>query len=248
MDLTGQSILVTGASSGIGRATAILLSRLGARVVLSGQDAGRLEQTKAALSSGDHLTSPFDLSKPEEIPAWIRQLTAQTGPLAGLAHCAGLHSLGPLQVLQAGKVETLFRVNVTSAMFLVKGLRQRGCYAPGSSVVLVSSVAGLTGQPGLTAYSTSKAALIGFTRSAAMELAPEGIRVNCVAPGLVETEMTDRLRGQLTDEQFDAIRHMHPLGLGSSEDVANAIAFLVSPASRWITGTTLVIDGGYSAR
>jgi NAD(P)-dependent dehydrogenase (short-subunit alcohol dehydrogenase family) len=245
--LGGRTLLVTGASSGIGRATAVLLSQLGAKLIISGQDPERLQLTMRSLSGGGHIVAPFNLSEVESISGWIKDLANQHGALSGLAHCAGIHTIGPLQTLQVPKVETVLRVNVTSAIFLVKAFRQKGCAAAGASLVLVSSVAGLTGQPALTVYSTSKGALIAFARSAAVELAPAGIRVNCVAPGIVETEMTGRLREQLTDEQFQAIEHIHPLGLGSPADVASAIAFLIGPQSRWITGTTIVVDGGYSA-
>ena len=173
------------------------------------------------------MVEPFNLSQIEAIVPWIKELVSRTGALHGLVHSAGLHALAPLQALSPTKLETLLRLNVSSAVFLIKGLRQRGCAAPGAAAVLVSSVAGLTGQPGLGAYAASKAALIGFARSAAAELAPEGIRVNCVAPGLVQTGMTDRLRSQLTDEQFLAVKNSHPLGLGTPEDVANSIAFLL---------------------
>ena len=112
---------------------------------------------------------------------------------------------------------------------------------------MISSVAGLVGRPAIASYTASKAALIGFARSAASELAHQGIRVNCVAPGFVETEMTDEVRGGLTTEQFAALEKLHPLGLGKPRDVALSIAFLLADTGRWITGTTLSVDGGFAA-
>ena len=139
------------------------------------------------------------------------------------------------------------RVNFTTAVMLVKAFRQKGCCSRGSSVVLLSSVAGLTGRPAISIYAASKAALIGFSKAAALELAPEGIRVNCVAPGYVATEMWGDVSETLTGEQFEAIRAMHPLGIGNPRDVAYPIAFLLAETGRWITGTTLVVDGGYTS-
>ena len=106
---------------------------------------------------------------------------------------------------------------------------------------------GLVGRPAIAAYSATKGALVSMTRSLALELAPEGIRVNCVAPGFVESEILEQVKSVVTEDQFEAIRKMHPLGFGTPRDVANAVAFLVADTGRWITGSTLVIDGGYSA-
>jgi len=248
MDLTGLRILVTGASSGIGRETAILLSQLGASLTISARDEVRLNQTRSEMSGDYHHIASFDVRELDAIPAWIKALAAAQGPFHGLVHSAGIHRAAPLRALNATALDELMRVNVHSAAMLAKGFRQKGCRNPDiGSIVLLASVAGLAGEPGISAYSASKAAVFGLTRCLAVELAPEGIRVNAVAPGFVRSEMGDRLKEMLTAEQFAAIERNHPLGLGTVRDVANGIAFLLSPASRWITGTTLVIDGGYTA-
>jgi len=246
--MTGRTVLVTGASSGIGRETAILLSELEATVIIAGRNRERLSGTRERMRGSRHRIEAFDLGDAAAIPAWIKRLALETGPLFGLVHSAGIHKVAPLRMMSPAGIEEVMRANVTSAMMLVSGFRQRGCSVRGSSIVLISSVAGLAGQAGIGAYSASKAALIGFSRSAAMELAGEGIRVNCVAPGIVETEMADELREKVTAEQFAAIEAMHPLGLGKPLDVAFATAFLLGDTARWITGTTLVVDGGYTAR
>jgi len=248
LDLTGRTILVTGASSGIGRETALLLSRLGARVVLNGRNEERLRDTLAGMEGDGHSIEPRDLAETETIAAWVQAIAARSGPLDGLVHSAGLHLTVPIRFHDAKKAESLFQVNVLAAMGLMKGLCRKGVRAERSSAVLVASIMGLAGQPGVAAYSASKGALIALARSLAVELAGDGIRVNCVAPGHVRTEMAEEVRQLLTSEQMAAIEKMHPLGLGDPLDVANAIAFLLAPASRWITGTTLVVDGGYTAR
>jgi len=247
MDLTGCSVMVTGASSGIGRETAILISNLGARVALVGRSRERLEVTRAALAGDGHHLFPFDLADLEAIPAFMGAVAAQVGPLTGLVHAAGIHFFTPLRTLTAARIDQLLRLNYSSALLLAKAFRQKGNCAPGSSIVFVSSSAALVGESALCAYAGSKAALIGAARSLAIELAPECIRVNCVAPGFVDSEMTRQIRQSVTPEQFAAIAASHPLGLGSVRDAANAIAFLIADTARWITGSVLVVDGGYSA-
>jgi NAD(P)-dependent dehydrogenase (short-subunit alcohol dehydrogenase family) len=247
MDLTDASVLVTGASSGIGRETAILLSRLNARVVLVGRNEARLQETLHSLDGAGHVISAFDLSATNEIAGWMKTLVSETGPLKALVHAAGKQLTMPMRMLSGPAFDDLIRTNLTSAAMLTRGFCQKSCRTANASVVYVSSVMGLVGKPGIAAYSASKAALIGMTRSLAVELAPE-VRVNCVAPAFVESEMLDQVRAALPPEQFEAMERAHPLGFGKPRDVANAIAFLISDTGRWITGTTLTVDGGYSAQ
>lgn len=248
MDMKGALVLVTGASSGIGRETAILLSQLNARVIASGRNRERLGETMDRLEGTGHLAEPFDLDETDAIPKWIRGIVDRVGPLGGVAHCAGAHQLLPVQYLSTAKVETLMHTNVTSAIILVRAFRARGCAVRGSGVVLLSSVAAFSGDPGLSTYAAGKAALTGFSRSAAAELASDGLRVNCVAPANVRTEMFDQLARSLGAEQLEKLRERHPLGFGEARDVAHAVAFLLAETGRWITGSTLVLDGGYTLR
>jgi NAD(P)-dependent dehydrogenase (short-subunit alcohol dehydrogenase family) len=247
LGLAGKRILVTGASSGIGRDTAILLSQLGANVVLAGRDRVRLEQTSRQLEGSGHSVQPRDLLPLEGIPSWIKEISEAIGALDGIVHSAGVYAMTPVTALNAQKLEEMLRMNVGSALMIAKAYKQRGCWRPGGSIVYVSSIAGIIGVSALASYASSKAALIGLTRSLSIEFARDGIRVNCVAPGFVQTEMVQELQSRLTPEQLAEIARMHPLGLGKPRDIAHAIAFLIGDASRWITGSTLVVDGGYTA-
>jgi NAD(P)-dependent dehydrogenase (short-subunit alcohol dehydrogenase family) len=248
LSMEGRVVLVTGASSGIGRDAAILLSELGARVVLVARNLERLERTRGQMLGDGHSIEVFDLDKADEIPAWLKQVAAKCGPLDGLVHGAGALQTIPVAVASTAKIEGLMRTNLTSAIMLVRAFRAPGCAHRGSGIVLLSSVAGIVGFPNMSTYSAAKAAVIGFTRAAALELASSGFRLNCVAPGLVQTEMLDRSREMMTDEQFEALRQKSPLGFGLARDVAYAIVFLLAETGRWITGSTLVVDGGYSAQ
>jgi len=246
MELTGRTIMVTGASSGIGRDTAIFLSALGARVVLVARNRERLDQTQRLLEGDGHLLETFDLSAGDRIPDWFKELTARSGPLDGLVHSAAIQGYYPLKVLKATALSEMFQVNTISAAMLVKGFQQKGCYRPGSSIVLLTSTAAILGVPANSAYAASKAAVIALVKSLSLELVDKQIRLNCVAPGLVETEMVQRIKEATPEHLFQAMVDKHPLGMGKTSDIAYAIAFLLAPAARWIMGSTLMVDGGLS--
>jgi NAD(P)-dependent dehydrogenase (short-subunit alcohol dehydrogenase family) len=249
LSLLGKSIAITGASAGIGRGAAILLSELGARITLVGRNQARLDDTLGQLSGDGHRVAPFDFQRTDSIEEWFAGLVTEQGPFDGLVHSAGIGSLLPLRALTTSHIDEVMRINVFAAMALTKAFSRKRAYQPGASIVLVASVAGLAGVPVRTAYSASKGALIAFARSAAMELAKSGIRVNCVAPAYVKTEMFEEAFKTITPEQMQKlIETTQPLGLGTALDVAHAIAFLLAETGRWITGSVLAVDGGYTAQ
>ena len=247
MDMSGKRVLITGASSGIGQSTALLLAELGCQVVLVARDEERLKTTLGEMSGTGHHIRAFDLNKVELIDAWLRETVSVSGPLNGLVHSAGMHRTVPIRFENPMVDDPLWRLNYHAATALLTSFRKPGTRTPQASVVFVSSIVGLIGQPGISSYCASKGALISYARAAGLELAREGIRVNCVAPGHVRTNLSALAESRLTEAQVKTIEDSHPLGIGSPEDIANAIAFLLADTGKWITGTTLVVDGGYTA-
>lgn len=249
MSLEGKRVIITGASSGIGRAIAIFLSRLGAQVICSGRNLDRLNETYSQLEGNQHVIAPFDLQETEKIGKWFNSLVEEHGRSHGLVHSAGVQYTLPLQLQKPQKFEELIRTNTESALFLAKAFQKKSMKdKKGGAIVFISSVMGRVSLPGISVYSLSKSALEGLARSLALELAPRSIRVNCVAPAYTRTPMLDQLMKKWNENQVRQLIDRHPLGLGEMEDVANSVAFLLSDAARWITGTTLVVDGGYTAQ
>lgn len=247
--LSDKLILVTGASSGIGRAAARVLGRLGARVILSGRDEKRLQEAADEIGAAAWCAiEPFDLSDVDAIPAWVRDVVSKHGGnLYGLVHCAGVNKLGVIRSLKRESIEEVMIPNLYSSMLLVRACSARDVADPaGSAMVFISSIAALTGQPGMSVYGASKAALISFVQAAAQELAARRIRLNCIAPAYVDTPMLNVQRRFTPPEAFEANLKRQALGLIDPEEVGVAAAFLLSPAAAHITGSTLVIGGGYS--
>lgn len=245
--LEDRALLITGASSGIGRATAVLASREGARVVLVARRREALEETASLLDGDGHHVLPFDLSDHAGYAGLMRDAVEAVGPLDGMLHAAGVHATTPLRATSAQQIASLFETNVTSSVLLSKAFRSPKVRAERASIVLMSSAVGLVGEAGVSVYAATKAAVSSLGRSLALELAPERIRVNSIAAGIVETALTDELRRKVGQAAWQSIEAEHPLGIGSADDVADAALFLLSGASKWVTGTTLVVDGGYTA-
>lgn len=245
MRFQGQNILISGGSAGIGLATAQRLAAEGAQVALLARDEARLQSALATLTGTGHVPVVCDATNEEAATAAIKSLKERWTVIHGGVMCAGAHSVRPLAVSKAANFVEMFRLNVVSAVNILRPL-SRALPQGGGSLVVVSSVAGLRGAPGASAYATSKGALLTLVRSLAHELAPRGARINAVVPGVVTTAMTEQFLGSLPPAQKEAVVKSHPLGLGRPDDVAAAIAFLLSTDARWITGSELIIDGGLS--
>jgi NAD(P)-dependent dehydrogenase (short-subunit alcohol dehydrogenase family) len=240
MNLIGKTVLITGASSGIGQGTAITLSQLGARLIISGRDTARLNDTLEQLAGEGHLAICADLSTAEELD----QLVAQCPKLHGIVHSAGQQGVSPVHLFHDEFADAVFNTNTIAPIKLTKRLLMGGKIERGGSIVFLTSIAAHTGTRGVALYSASKAALLGYTRAAAIELAPKRIRVNCVAPGLVVTPLIEEHDNIANKGWLEEQATRYPLGLGKVDDVANACAFLLSDLSRYMTGTSLVMDGG----
>lgn len=249
LDFEGRWVVVTGASSGLGRAIAIELALYGARPVLIGRDAQRLADTAAALGSAEHRVLVLDLARHDTIAPAIAALHQDIGPLYGLCHAAGVVETRPLPTNTVATMQSQMDVNLLAGLELARVLCRRDVMASdGGSLLFIASTYGHVGMPGQIGYCATKGALIAAARAMAIELARRHIRVNTLSPGLVMTQMTERSLGMLSAEQVDKLKAAHPLGAGLPQDVARAAVFMLAPATRWITGADLAVDGGFTAQ
>jgi NAD(P)-dependent dehydrogenase (short-subunit alcohol dehydrogenase family) len=247
--LEGKIIVVTGASSGIGQQVAILCSKMGARVALIGRNEERLEGTRNQLDGNNHLTIRYDLTHLEGLREMVSRIVSELGPIDGLVNCAGISTTLPLKLMTPRTVEVFFKTNVFASVELTRQvLSTKNVNKQGASVIFFASVMGCVGENAKSVYSMTKGALISGCRSLAIEYAPKKVRVNVVSPGVVETAI-NRNQPYLADPVMRKMTEdLHPLGLGKTEDIANACVFLLSDASRWMTGQNLIVDGGYTVK
>ena len=246
--LRDKNIIITGASSGIGKQCAVSCSKMGANVVLIARNKERLEKTFGLLEEGNHSYYLLDITDYDKIEPIIKDVVAKTGKISGFIHSAGIEMTLPLKMLKPEKYEAIFSVNVISGFEISKIIAKKKYRDNIMSLVFISSIMGLLGQPGKIGYCASKGALSAGSKAMALELADKNIRVNNVLSGIVHTEMSKSLLSVLSEKSEKDIENMHPLNIGNPEDVANACIYLLSDASKWVTGTNLIVDGGYSAR
>lgn len=241
--LEGKTILVTGASSGIGRATAIECSKMGAKVVITARNEVRLKETLDALEGDGHQMICFDLSETDKIEEFVAQLPV----LQGFVSNAGTNKMSPVIFIKKDDLNEVFKVNTFTPILLLRLLLKKKKLEKASSVVFTSSLSGIgTVGTGNGTYASSKGALSMFMKVAALELASKQIRVNAVCPGMVQTQMIQE--GEVA-EQLEKGLVDYPLGrYGEPNDIAYAIIYLLSNASSWVTGTNMIIDGGLTIR
>lgn len=241
--LHGKTILVTGASSGIGQSVAVECSRMGATVVITGRDRERLLQTMAMMEGEDHALVTADLSHFEE----IERLANDCPKLDGVSHNAGIANMVTVKHITADRLGLMMGTNALAPILLTQQLLSRKRLNKNSSIVFTSSLSGIyCVHYGESIYAASKGAVGGFAKGAALELAAQGIRVNCVNPSIIRTPLFENEGGALSEEQMQEKIANYPLRrLGEPTDVSWAHVFLLSDASSWITGIDLPVDGGY---
>ena len=241
LDLTGRKILVTGASSGIGKATSIYLSKLGARLVVIGRNEERLADTFKQLKGSNHIKIITDLAELDDMSQIFDQAVKDGVKLNGLVHCAGIAQVIPLNILTKKKMIVEMNINYFSFIELVRQYSKRK-FSDGGSIVGISSIAADRAGQCQTNYSASKASMDIAAQALSIELAKKGIRINTILPGMIGTEMA--MRAQESGVDLDQVERVQLLGMGEANDVAASCAFLISDMSRLITGRRLFVDGG----
>lgn len=242
-----QKFIVTGASSGIGEGVALLLNELGASVIAIGRNEIRLDGLKQKAKHPENMfLEQKDLTEDiDGLPAYVKSLKEKYGKFSGMAYCAGIIGLFPLQMLEFENAKRVFDINYFAPILMTKGvLDKRNNIGRGCSCVYVSSIDAKLSSKGQFIYSGSKAALCASIRAIAKEVSGQGMRLNCVLPSMIKTPMTLDNFFQLTGVTEDMQKSIYPFGWGDTEDVANMIVYLLSDAAKFISGQDYVIDSG----
>ncbi|MBT3173778.1 MAG: SDR family oxidoreductase [Lentimicrobiaceae bacterium] len=242
-NLKGKTILVTGASSGIGRQSAIKVSQQGAKLIVTGRDEKRTAETLKMLTGTNHLSFTADLLTEQEMDSLVAKLPA----LDGVVHCAGIVGPTPVKFIRKENIEKLLKINFEVPVLLTSKVLLMKKVADNASIVFLSTVATQMPYFGGALYNSSKSAIESYSKTVALELVKRGIRSNCLSPGLVNTPLIKKpvTDGQMeiVDESLGRYLKKYPMGIGEPEDVANAIVFFLSDESRWISGTNLTMGG-----
>lgn len=237
--LKGKSILVTGASSGIGRGIAITCSKMGATVILNGRNQTKLGATFAKLEEGDHKMIAADLTNNESVCRMMAEIPA----LDGVVHCAGVGQRIPCKNLNEGAVDEVMSANFKGPVLLQSELLRHKKINKGSSIVFIASIASWSASYGNSIYSASKGAIISYANCLSLELAPRKIRVNCISPAMVWTDLI--YQEGVEEEKLKEDESKYPLKrYGTPEDIANLAVYMLSDASTWMTGSNVKISGG----
>jgi len=244
-DLTGKTVFVTGASSGLGMQTAITASEYGARVVITGRNPERLDKTFRALHGEGHMQILADLTIQEDIDRVVSQLPL----LNGVVYSTGISDLSPARFISKKVIAQTFGISFEASVLLTAGiLGKKKLVKDNSSIVFISSLSTRYAFVGGAMYIAAKSALEAYSRVLALELAPRGTRVNCIAPAFVRTPMLDETAVASSQGVVEKIEKLQLLGFGDPVDVANTIVFYLSDASKWISATSLVLGGGLNAQ
>ncbi len=246
IDLYDKRIVIAGASSGIGRKTALVLSQLGAKTILLARREDMLKETLEELNGNGHKYYISDLSNLESIEGLVKSIVHEQGKIDGLVYAAGVNSAMPLNAFKPENVQRIFKINYFAFIEIVRQICRRGHFNEGMRIVGISSVASIRGDKSHLAYSGSKAAMNASIRCIAKEVADKGIYINAIAPAMTRTEMYSEYinkYGENSGSNEDLLKRQY-LGLAETEDIANVIAFLLSPSARFMTGLTIPVDGG----
>lgn len=242
--LEGKTILVTGASSGIGRGIAVECSKLGAKMVINGRNEERLNETLFMLEGEEHMAIVADISTQEGIDKIIENCPT----INGFVHSAGIPKICAVKHISRELLEEIININEVAPILLTSGMLKKKKIQKKSSIVYIASMSGVyIANTGEAPYSTTKGGLAGFTKGAAFELAAQGTRVNTICPGLVPTSILGLSNEIFSEEQLkEKMYSRYPLKrVGTPEDIAHGAIYLLSDASTWVTGINLLIDGGY---